>query len=69
MIHYQLIGAVRDPYIEKNKVELKKERLEKLKREIILNCSEKKHYKYKTTTIYRKCYDILYNTVLIAYLF
>ena len=24
MIHYQLIGAVRDPYIEKNKVELKK---------------------------------------------
>ena len=57
MIHYQLIGAVRDPYIEKNKVELKKERLEKLKREIILNCSEKKHYKYKTTTIYRKCYD------------
>ena len=57
MIHYQLIGAVRDPYIEKNKVELKKERLEELKREIILNCSEKKHYKYKTTTIYRKCYD------------
>lgn len=55
MIHYQLIGAVRDPYIEKNKVELKKERLEELKREIILNCSEKKHYKYKTTTIYRKC--------------
>lgn len=41
MIHYQLIGAVRDPYIEKNKVELKKERLEELKREIILNCSEK----------------------------
>lgn len=39
MIHYQLIGAVRDPYIEKNKVELKKERLEELKREIILNCS------------------------------
>jgi hypothetical protein len=30
MIHYQLIGAVRDPYIEKNKVELKKERLEEL---------------------------------------
>ena len=30
---------------------------EELKREIILNCSEKKHYKYKTTTIYRKCYD------------
>ena len=28
MIHYQLIGAVREPYIEKNKVELKKERLE-----------------------------------------
>ena len=57
MIHYQLIGAVREPYIEKNKVELKKERLEELKREIILNCSEKKHYKYKTTTIYRECYD------------
>ena len=34
-----------------------RERLEELKREIILNCSEKKHYKYKTTTIYRKCYD------------
>lgn len=57
MIHYQLIGAVRDPYIEKYKVELKKERLEELKREIILNCSEKKHYKHKTTTIYRECYD------------
>ena len=25
MIHYQLIGAVRDHYIEKNKVELKKD--------------------------------------------
>lgn len=57
MIHYQLIGAVRDPYIEKNEVEFKRERLEELKREIILNCSEKKHYKYKTTTIYRECYD------------
>ncbi len=45
MIYYQLIGAVRDPYIEKKKVELKKERLEELKREIILNCSEKKQYK------------------------
>lgn len=57
MVHYELIGAVRDPYIEKNEVEFKRERLEELKREIILNCSEKKHYKYKTTTIYRECYD------------
>ncbi len=57
MIHYQLIGAVSDPYIEKNEVEFKRERLEELKREIILNCSEKKHCKYKTTTIYRECYD------------
>lgn len=55
MIYYQLIGAVRDPYIEKNKVELKKERLEELKREIILNCSEKKHYKYKTTNGFVSC--------------
>lgn len=57
MVHYELIGAVREPYIEKNEVELRRERLEELKREIILNCSEKKHYKYKTTTIYRECYD------------
>lgn len=57
MIHYELIGAVREPYIEKNEVELRRERLEELKREIILNCSEKKHRKYKTTTIYRECYD------------
>ena len=42
MIHYQLIGAVRDPYIEKNKVELKKERIEKLtkKFEIYNNLNE-----------------------------
>lgn len=51
MIHYELIGVVRDPYIEKDEVELKRERLEELKREIILNCSEKKHRKYKTTNI------------------
>lgn len=57
MVHYELIGAVRDPYIEKNEVELRRERLKELKREIILNCSEKKHRKYKTTTIYRECYD------------
>lgn len=57
MVHYELIGAVREPYIEKNEVELRRERLEELKREIILNCSEKKHRKYKTTTIYRECYD------------
>ena len=43
MIYYQLIGAVRDPYIEKNKVELKKERLEKLsKKNRLFKIKEKK---------------------------
>lgn len=57
MIHYQLIGAVRDPYISKYEVEIRRERLEAIKEEMILSCSEIKHHSYKTTTIYRKCYD------------
>ena len=31
MIHYQLIGAVRDPYISKYEVEIRRERLEAIK--------------------------------------
>ena len=31
MIHYQLIGAVRDPYISQYDVELRRERLEEIK--------------------------------------
>ena len=43
MIHYQLIGAVRDPYISKYEVEIRRERLEAIKEEMILSCSEIKH--------------------------
>ena len=35
MIHYQLIGAVRDPYISKYEVEIRRERLEAIKEEMI----------------------------------
>lgn len=44
MIHYQLIGAVRDPYISKYEVEIRRERLEAIKEEMILSCSEIKHH-------------------------
>ena len=55
MIHYQLIGAVRDPYISKYEVEIRRERLEAIKEEMILSCSEIKHHSYKTTNGFVSC--------------
>ena len=48
MIYYELIGAVKEPYISKKEVTFNPAKLEKIRKEMIKNCSIIHHHKYTT---------------------
>ena len=50
MVYYQFIGLKEEGYIQKYYITFNRERLEKIKNEMIFSCSEIRHRKYKTTT-------------------
>lgn len=50
MVYYQFIGLKEEGYIQKYYITFNRDRLEKIKNEMIFNCSEIRHHKYKTTT-------------------
>lgn len=50
MIYYRIIKLKNETYISKYEVILKKEKLEKIRNEMISSCSQIIHHKYKTTS-------------------